>query len=139
MRELSEYITEYVSSGRGGAKRLIDAGNITTLDELVNLLEILGYSQADMCEISDLLKSREDNEYCFKYCFNKKYNSIPMCVFVRVETPTGVVVYKFELDSSEKILWDCYKMTLGTSGKGYKQEHVSIKLALKVIYAYGEH
>lgn len=128
MRELSEYITEYVSSGRGVAKRLMDAENITTLDELVNFLDMLGYKQVDMCDIREMLKSQNGNVYCF----NKKYKTFPMCVLVRVDK-MGDVVYRFGLDSGEKFLWknDCYKITLG--GNGYKQGPVSIKLALKAI------
>ena len=135
MRELSEYITEYVSSGRGGAKLLMDIENMTTLDELVKFLDTLGYEHIDMCEISEMLNSQNGNVYCF----NKKYRTLPMCVLVRVETTKGDVVCKFELDSGEKILWDCYKMTQTPSGNGYKQEHVPIKLALKMIYDYARH
>ena len=135
MRELSEYITEYVSSGRGGAKLLMDIENMTTLDELVKFLDTLGYNQVDMCGIGEMLKSQNGNVYCF----NKKYKSLPMCVLVRVGTTKGDVVCKFELDSGERILWDCYKMTPTSSGNGYKQEHVPIKLALKMIYRCGEH
>lgn len=134
MLELSKYITEYVSSGRGSAKLLMDTENITTLDELVKFLDTLDYEHIDMCEIGEMLKSRKGNVYCF----SKKYNTLPMCVLVRVEE-MGDVVYKFELDISEKIIWDCYKMTPTASRNGYNHERVSIKLALKTICGYGEH
>lgn len=128
MRELSEYITEYVSSGRGGAKLLMDIENMTTLDDLVKFLDTLDYEHIDMCDIGEMLKSRNGKVYCF----NKKYKSLPMCVLVRADS-IGDVVYKFGLDSSEKILWDCYKLTLGSSRQGVYQESISIKLALKTL------
>jgi hypothetical protein len=128
MRELSEYITEYVSSGRSGAKLLMDTENITTLDDLVKFLDALGYEQVDMCDLSEMLKSHNGNVYCF----NKKYKTLPMGVIVRADN-MGDVVYKFNLENNEKTLRNCFKSTLGPSRKGVNQELISIKLALKTL------